>query len=145
MTRAHFCRGGNGRCRRQARGAEHADRTASIDAHGSTHEHRRIGRDQGGELEPEQPASPARGAPSAGRPARTEADIEILRKYRDRAVADIFALQEVNGRRAAELVFPIEQWDLFFSGRYADDLITGRDSDRIYIDRLRPQPPPPAA
>ena len=31
-----------------------------------------------------------------GAPARTGADIEILRKYRDRADADIFALQEVN-------------------------------------------------
>jgi exonuclease III len=67
-----------------------------------------------------------------GAPARTGADIEILRKYRDRADADIFALQEVNGPRAAQLVFPTDQWDLFFSGRYADDLITGRESDRIY-------------
>jgi exonuclease III len=67
-----------------------------------------------------------------GAPARTEADIENLRKYRDGADADIFALQEVNGPKAAQLVFPMEQWDLFFSGRYADDLITGRDSDRIY-------------
>jgi endonuclease/exonuclease/phosphatase family metal-dependent hydrolase/predicted esterase len=67
-----------------------------------------------------------------GAPARTEADIEILRKYRDRADADIFALQEVNGPRAAQLVFPTDRWDLFFSGRYADDLITGRESDRIY-------------
>ena len=32
-----------------------------------------------------------------GAPARTEAEIEVLRKYRDRAEADIFALQEVNG------------------------------------------------
>jgi hypothetical protein len=67
-----------------------------------------------------------------GAPARTEADIEILRKYRDRAAADIFALQEVNGPRAAQLIFPTDQWDLFFSGRYADDLVTGRESDRIY-------------
>ena len=67
-----------------------------------------------------------------GAPARTGADIEILRKYRDRTNADIFALQEVNGPRAAQLVFPPDQWDLFFSGRYADDLITGRESDRIY-------------
>jgi hypothetical protein len=68
--------------------------------------------------------------PSA--PARTGVDIEILRKYRDRADADIFALQEVNGPRAAQLVFPTDRWDLFFSGRYADDLVTGRESDRIY-------------
>jgi hypothetical protein len=67
-----------------------------------------------------------------GAPARTGADIEILRKYRDRADADIFALQEVNGPRAAQLVFPTDRWDLFFSGRYADDPITGRESDRIY-------------
>ena len=67
-----------------------------------------------------------------GAPARTATDIEILRKYRDRANADVFALQEVNGPRAAQLVFPSAGWDLFFSGRYADDLITGRESDRIY-------------
>ena len=67
-----------------------------------------------------------------GAPARTEADIEILRKYRDRADADIFALQKVNGPKAAQLVFPTDQWDLFFSCRYADDLVTGRESDRIY-------------
>jgi endonuclease/exonuclease/phosphatase family metal-dependent hydrolase len=67
-----------------------------------------------------------------GAPTRTGADIDILRKYRDRADADIFALQEVNGPRAAQLVFPADQWDLLFSGRYADDLITGRESDRIY-------------
>ena len=35
-------------------------------------------------------------------------------------------------RARAQLVFPTDQWDLFFSGRYADDLITGRESDRIY-------------
>jgi exonuclease III len=67
-----------------------------------------------------------------GAPARTAADIEVLRKYRDRADADNFALQEVNGPRAAQLVFPTDRWDLYFSGRYADDLITGRESDRIY-------------
>ena len=67
-----------------------------------------------------------------GAPARTATDIEILRKYRDRANADIVALQEVNGPRAAQLVFPSDGWDLFFSGRYVDDLITGRESDRIY-------------
>jgi exonuclease III len=68
-----------------------------------------------------------------GAPARTQADIEILRKYRDRTNADIFALQEVNGPRAAQLVFPADQWDLFFSGRYADDLVTGRESDRTTL------------
>jgi endonuclease/exonuclease/phosphatase family metal-dependent hydrolase len=67
-----------------------------------------------------------------GAPARTAADIDILRKYRDRASADIFALQEVNGPRAAQLVFPAGQWDLLFSGRYADDLVTSRETDRIY-------------
>ena len=41
-----------------------------------------------------------------GAPARTEADIEILRKYRDRADAGIFALQEVNGRGQLSWFFP---------------------------------------
>jgi endonuclease/exonuclease/phosphatase family metal-dependent hydrolase/predicted esterase len=67
-----------------------------------------------------------------GAPVRDISDIETLRKYRDRAAADIFALQEVNGPRAAQLVFPAAEWDVFFSGRYADDLVTGRESDRIY-------------
>jgi hypothetical protein len=45
-----------------------------------------------------------------GTPARTRADVELLQKYRDRTNADIFALQEVNGPRAAQLVFPADQW-----------------------------------
>jgi poly(3-hydroxybutyrate) depolymerase/endonuclease/exonuclease/phosphatase family metal-dependent hydrolase len=65
-------------------------------------------------------------------PVRDVIDIESLRKYRDRADADIYALQEVNGPRAARLVFPADEWDVFFSGRYADDLVAGRQSDRIY-------------
>ena len=75
-----------------------------------------------------------------GAPARTEADYELLRKYRDRLGADVIALQEVNGPKAAALVFPPDQYDLFFSGRYIEDLVTGKAnnpdpeqrSDRIY-------------
>src|SRR3712207_1078243 len=67
-----------------------------------------------------------------GAAARSEEDHAVLRKYARRMNADIVALQEVNGPRAARLVFPAEEYDLFFSGRYADDLAAGRESDRIY-------------
>jgi endonuclease/exonuclease/phosphatase family metal-dependent hydrolase len=75
-----------------------------------------------------------------GAPDRTEADYDLLRKYRDRLGADVIALQEVNGPKAAALVFPPDQYDLFFSGRYIEDLVTGKAnnpdpeqrSDRIY-------------
>jgi endonuclease/exonuclease/phosphatase family metal-dependent hydrolase len=73
-------------------------------------------------------------------PVRTAEDIALLQKYRDHVGADIFALQEVNGPKAANLVFPAGEWDVFFSGRYVEDLVTGRvihpdpdqRSDRIY-------------
>jgi hypothetical protein len=76
----------------------------------------------------------------SGAPARTEADYELLRKYRDRLGADVIALQEVNGPKAAGLVFPPDQYDLYFSARYIEDLVTGKAtnpdpaqrSDRIY-------------
>jgi poly(3-hydroxybutyrate) depolymerase len=67
-----------------------------------------------------------------GAPIRSVADIETLLEIRDRIAADIVALQEVNGPRAAHLVFPPAEWDVVFSGRYADDLVTGRETDRIY-------------
>ena len=76
----------------------------------------------------------------SGAPARTVADYELLRKYRDRLGADVIALQEVNGPKAAGLVFPPDQYDLYFSARYIEDLVTGKAthpdpeqrSDRIY-------------
>jgi endonuclease I/endonuclease/exonuclease/phosphatase family metal-dependent hydrolase len=75
-----------------------------------------------------------------GAPDRSQADYELLRKYRDRLGADVIALQEVNGPRAAALVFPPDQYDVYFSGRYVEDLVTGKAtdpdpeqrSDRIY-------------
>jgi hypothetical protein len=67
-----------------------------------------------------------------GAVARTEADYALLREYRDRLGADLVAFQEVNGPKAAALVFPPSDWELLVDGRYVDDLVTGRDSDRIY-------------
>ena len=67
-----------------------------------------------------------------GAAARTEADYALLRDYRDRLGADLVAFQEVNGPKAAALVFPPSDWELLVDGRYVDDLVTGRDSDRIY-------------
>jgi hypothetical protein len=40
----------------------------------------------------------------SGAPVRTEADYAILREYRDRLGADVIALQEVKGPKAAALV-----------------------------------------
>jgi hypothetical protein len=71
-----------------------------------------------------------------GAPARTGADIEILRKYRDRADADIFALQEVNGPRAAQLVFPTDRWDLdpdCLAGLIHDHYVDWQDKPALYI------------
>jgi endonuclease/exonuclease/phosphatase family metal-dependent hydrolase len=65
-------------------------------------------------------------------PARSEKDYALLQEYRMRLNADIVALQEVNGPRAASRVFPTEQYDLYFSGRYVEDLATGQESDHIY-------------
>lgn len=67
-----------------------------------------------------------------GAAARTEADYATLRRYVGRLDADIVALQEVNGPAAARLVFPEAEYELHIDGRYADDLVTGRESDRIY-------------
>jgi hypothetical protein len=57
----------------------------------------------------------------SGLPARTEADYAILQEYRDCLGADVIAPQEVNGPKAAALVFPPDQYDLFFSGPYVED------------------------
>jgi hypothetical protein len=38
----------------------------------------------------------------------------------------------MNGPKAAALVFPVTEWELLFYGRYVDDLVSGRGSDRIY-------------
>jgi Exonuclease III len=65
-------------------------------------------------------------------PARSEQDYNILKKYRRRLNADIVALQEVNGPKAARLVFPAAQYELYVSGRYVEDIASGRPSDRIY-------------
>jgi hypothetical protein len=67
-----------------------------------------------------------------GAPARSEADYAILRKYAALLNADIVALQEVNGPRAAAMVFSESDYTLHFSGRYVEDVEGSRDSDRIY-------------
>jgi len=67
-----------------------------------------------------------------GAPARSEEDYAILRKYVERLGADVIALQEVNGPKAAAMVFPESDYTLHFSGRYVEDVEGSRDSDRIY-------------
>jgi endonuclease/exonuclease/phosphatase family metal-dependent hydrolase len=65
-------------------------------------------------------------------PVRTEQDYRLLQKYRDAVAADVYALQEVNGPRAAQRVFPPADYDVYFSGRYVEDLAGNADSDHIY-------------
>jgi endonuclease/exonuclease/phosphatase family metal-dependent hydrolase len=67
-----------------------------------------------------------------GAVARTQADYDTLKKYADLLDADIVALQEVNGPKAARKVFDADTYELYFSGRYASDLASGRSSDHIY-------------
>lgn len=67
-----------------------------------------------------------------GAPARSVADYKTLQKYAKRLNADIVALQEVNGPKAARLVFPATQYDLYFAGDYIEDLATDQTFDPIY-------------
>ena len=67
-----------------------------------------------------------------GAPARSAEDLETLRRYVTRLDADIVALQEVNGPDAAALLFPVSEYELYFSGRYKDDKDQGSDTDYIY-------------
>jgi hypothetical protein len=68
-----------------------------------------------------------------GAPARSEEDYAILRKYAALLDADIIALQEVNGPKAAALVFPEEQYTFHFSGRYVEDTESDANtSDHIF-------------
>ena len=65
-------------------------------------------------------------------PARSAQDYAVLRDYVERLVADVIALQEVNGPRAGRRIFPESEYTLYFSGRYVEDLATGRSTDHIY-------------
>lgn len=67
-----------------------------------------------------------------GAPARSVEDYAILRKYAERLGADIIALQEVNGPKAAAVVFPESDYTFHFSGRYVEDVEALSESDRIY-------------
>lgn len=65
-------------------------------------------------------------------PERSAADLDTLRGYVARLDADIVALQEVNGPQAAVLLFPADEYSLYFSGRFDDDRRSGADTDHIY-------------
>ncbi|MEM7253255.1 MAG: endonuclease/exonuclease/phosphatase family protein [Pseudomonadota bacterium] len=67
-----------------------------------------------------------------GAPARSTHDYKTLGYYAARLKADVIALQEANGPRAAKRVFPPNAFDLYFSGRHLEDTKQGRKSDRIY-------------
>ena len=65
-------------------------------------------------------------------PERSAEDLDTLRHYFARLDADIVALQEVNGPMAAALLFPDTDYEVYFSGRYAQDLDQGSETDHIY-------------
>ena len=58
------------------------------------------------------------GALWCGAAARSDEDYRVLARYARAINADVIALQEVNGPRAAARVFPPRDYDLHFSGRY---------------------------
>ncbi len=63
-------------------------------------------------------------------PVRGRRDIEALRRYAERLDAHLVALQEVNGPKAAALVFDRERYLLPFSGRQR---LRGGDDRGIYV------------
>ena len=68
------------------------------------------------------------GALWRGAAARSEDDYETLARYARGLNADVVALQEVNGPRAAARVFPPRDYAFYFSGRYDsryDDIYNG--------------------
>lgn len=70
----------------------------------------------------------AGGALWRGAPVRRDRDYETLARYARNLNADIIAFQEVNGPRAAALLFPERDYDLHLSGRHDpryDDIYNG--------------------
>ncbi len=79
------------------------------------------------------------GAVWRGAPARSEGDYRTLARYARGLAADVIALQEVNGPRAAARVFPARDYDFHFSGRYDsryDDVYVGFAVRRGRFDRV---------
>lgn len=68
----------------------------------------------------------------SGALSRSDADYATLREYAARLDADVVALQEFDGPAAAARVFPAQEYEIHVSGRRAEDLATGRATDRIY-------------
>lgn len=74
-----------------------------------------------------------------GAAARSEADYRTLARYARNLNADVIALQEVNGPRAAARVFPSRDYSLHFSGRYDpryDDIYNGFALRKGRFDRV---------
>ena len=51
-------------------------------------------------------------------PFRADSDYELLKEYRDRLVADVIALQEMENPAADARIFPASEWEVIFSGRF---------------------------
>ena len=79
------------------------------------------------------------GALWRGAVARNEADYRTLARYARNLNADVIALQEVNGPRAAARIFPLRDYSLHFSGRYDsryDDIYNGFAVRKGRFDRV---------
>ena len=79
------------------------------------------------------------GALWRGAVARIREDYRILARYARVLDADVIALQEVNGPRAAARVFPPRDYDLHFSGRHDaryDDIYNGFAVRKGAFDRV---------
>ena len=79
------------------------------------------------------------GALWRGAAARNEADYRTLARYARSLNADVIALQEVNGPRAAARVFPLRDYSFHFSGRYDsryDDIYNGFAVRKGRFDRV---------
>ena len=79
------------------------------------------------------------GALWRGAVARSDEDYRILARYARAIDADVIALQEVNGPRAAARVFPPRDYDLHFSGRHDsryDDIYNGFAVRKGRFDRV---------
>lgn len=73
----------------------------------------------------------------AGCRPREQSELEAMKAYVSKVDADIFALQEVDSKQAAHLLFPENEWQVFMSPRKSNDPFTcrrnGNDSTQLKL------------
>jgi exonuclease III len=55
-------------------------------------------------------------------PIRADSDYDLLKEYRARLDPDVIALQEMGNPKAAARIFPPDEYEVIFEGRYQPDL-----------------------